>query len=254
MKILVIMGSPRKGNTYRAAERIREILRSYGPAEFEYLWLREENLGFCRGCFTCIAKGEESCPVRDSAPAILQKMLDADGVIFASPVYGMNVCGLFKVFIDRFAYIFHRPWFFDKKALLLTTTGAVGASDVLKYLRLTAQIWGFEVAGEAGLITPPGRTRNTGSVRMKKSASGQQHYSMLHLSHHAAKAPVSMTSSSSMPSGDPLGNCGNRPRWTMSTGRHRAGLNRESEATDPERCGSKMIGKHGSLSAGDLKI
>ena len=76
MKILVIMGSPRKGNTYRAAERIREILQSYGPAEFEYLWLREENLGFCRGCFTCIAKGEENCPVKDSAPAILQKMRD----------------------------------------------------------------------------------------------------------------------------------------------------------------------------------
>ena len=37
MKILVIIGSPRKGNTYRAAERIREILKSYGPAEFEYL-------------------------------------------------------------------------------------------------------------------------------------------------------------------------------------------------------------------------
>ncbi len=157
MKILVVMGSPRKGNTYRAAERIREILQSFGPAEFEYLWLREENLGFCRGCFTCIIKGEENCPVKDSAPAILQKMQDADGVIFASPVYGMNVSGLFKVFVDRFAYIFHRPRFFDKKALLLTTTGAVGAPDVLKYLRLTAQVWGFEVAGEAGLITPPGK-------------------------------------------------------------------------------------------------
>ena len=67
----------------------------------------------------------------------------------------MNVSGLFKVFVDRFAYIFHRPRFFDKKALLLTTTGAVGAVDVLKYLRLTAQVWGFEVAGEGGLITPP---------------------------------------------------------------------------------------------------
>jgi multimeric flavodoxin WrbA len=158
MKVLVIIGSPRKGNTYRAAERIRELLQSYGPVEFEYLWLSDENLGFCRGCFVCIAQGEEHCPVKDSAPAIEQKIRDADGVIFASPVYGMNVSGLFKVFVDRFAYIFHRPRFFDKKALLLTTTGAVGSSEVIQYLRLVAQVWGFEVAGEAGLIVPIGKT------------------------------------------------------------------------------------------------
>ncbi len=156
MKILVVMGSPRKGNTYRAAERIRELMESYGPVEFEYLWLGEANLSPCRGCFVCIAKGEEKCPNRDDAPAIEQKMREADDVIFASPVYGMNVSGLFKLFVDRFCYIFHRPRFFEKKALLLTTTGALGIKEVLSYLALVAQIWGFEVAGRAGLITPPG--------------------------------------------------------------------------------------------------
>jgi multimeric flavodoxin WrbA len=118
MKVLVIIGSPRKGNTYHTTKRIREILQSYGPAEFKYVWLRDENLGFCRRCFTCIAKGEESCPVKDAAPAIEQKMRDADSVIFASPVYGMNVSGLFKVFVDRFSYIFHRPTPFPSQPLL----------------------------------------------------------------------------------------------------------------------------------------
>ncbi len=156
MKILVVMGSPRKGNTYRAAERIRELMESHGPVEFEYLWLRDANLLPCRGCFVCIEKGEENCPARDDAPAIERKMREADGVILASPVYGMNVSGLFKVFVDRFSYIFHRPRFFDKKALLLTTTGAVGTRETQAYLALVAQVWGFEIAGRAGLITPPG--------------------------------------------------------------------------------------------------
>ncbi len=110
----------------------------------------------CRGCFVCIEKGEEKCPNRDDAPAIEQKMREADGVVFASPVYGMNVSGLFKLFVDRFCYIFHRPRFFEKKALLLTTTGAVGTKETQSYLSLVAQVWGFEVAGRAGLITPPG--------------------------------------------------------------------------------------------------
>jgi multimeric flavodoxin WrbA len=164
MKVLVIMGSPRKGNTFHAAEQIREILQSHGPLEFDYLWLRDENLGFCRGCFTCIAKGEENCPVKDSAPAVEQKLRDADGVIFASPVYGMNVSGHFKVFVDRFSYIFHRPRFFKKKALLLSTTGAIGNDEVLRYLRLVAQVWGFEVVGEAGSRN----TENRKTLRSEK--------------------------------------------------------------------------------------
>jgi multimeric flavodoxin WrbA len=45
----------------------------------------------------------------------------ADGVIFATPVYVMNVSALMKTFIDHFSYIYHRPRFFDKKALLLST-------------------------------------------------------------------------------------------------------------------------------------
>jgi multimeric flavodoxin WrbA len=157
MKILVIMGSPRKGNTYRAAEGIRKIMQASGDVEFEYLMLGSADIQHCRGCFTCIARGEEHCPIKDDATRIEQQMHDADGVIFASPVYGMNVSGLMKVFVDRFSYIFHRPRFFDKKALLLATTGALGIKEVLDYLDLVARIWGFEVAGRVGLVTPPGR-------------------------------------------------------------------------------------------------
>ena len=57
-------------------------------------------------------------------------MHEADGVIFASPVYSINVSGVFKVFVNRFSYVFHRPLFFDKKALLLSITGAAGTKEV----------------------------------------------------------------------------------------------------------------------------
>ncbi|MCK9306261.1 MAG: flavodoxin family protein [Methanofollis liminatans] len=156
MKVLVIMGSPRKGNTYRAAQRIEDVMRSLGDVEFEYLMLSDVRLEPCRGCLACFEWGEERCPVRDDAPAVGQKLQDADGVIFASPVYGLAVTGLMKTFIDRFSYIFHRPRFFDKKALLLTTAGAVGEKDVLDYLEDVAGIWGFYVVSRAGLVTPPG--------------------------------------------------------------------------------------------------
>jgi multimeric flavodoxin WrbA len=81
MKVLVVMGSPRKGNTYRAAERIRELMEAHGPVEFEYLWLRDANLLPCRGCAVCVAKGEEHCPNKDDLQAIVQRMDEADGVV-----------------------------------------------------------------------------------------------------------------------------------------------------------------------------
>jgi multimeric flavodoxin WrbA len=154
MKILVIMGSPHKGNTYAAAKKIEEAMRQRSDMEFEYLMLAEANLSPCRGCFVCFLKGEGFCPIDDDASVIGEKLENADGVIFASPVFGMNVTGLMKTFIDRFSYVFHRPRFFSKKALLLSTTGALGQKDVLKYLGMVVGIWGFEVAASVGLITP----------------------------------------------------------------------------------------------------
>lgn len=152
-KILVIMGSPRKGNTFRACEEIRRIMEQELTLEFEYLWLHDANLLPCKGCLICFTGGEGRCPNRDDTPHIAQKMHDADGVIFATPVYGLNVTGQMKTFIDRFSHCFHRPRFFGKKALLLATTGIIGYEDVLKYLDTVARLWGFSVAGRAGLLT-----------------------------------------------------------------------------------------------------
>lgn len=149
------MGSPRKGNTYQAAKKIEKFMRHLGDVEFEYLMLKDENLSQCRGCFVCTMEGEDHCPFKDESSAIEQKMHDADGVIFATPVYGMNVSALMKTFIDHFSYIFHCPRFFDKKALILSTTGVLGLKGVLDYLKLVAGAWGFEVSHSVGLATPP---------------------------------------------------------------------------------------------------
>lgn len=170
MKILVIMGSPRKGNTFRACEELRELMQQDIPVEFEYLWLKDAHLLPCKGCYVCISRGEENCPNHDDAPAIEQKMREAAGVIFASPVYGMNVTGQMKSFVDRFCYLFHRPRFFDKKALLLSTTGALGTDNVLKYLNTIAGIWGYEIAGKAGIVIPPGTPLAPFRVTQKQKA------------------------------------------------------------------------------------
>ena len=177
MKILVIMGSPRKGNTFHATERIREILQQTLAVEWEYVMLRDVDLEQCRGCYTCFARGEEFCPIKDDASNLEQKMKDADGVIFATPVYGLQVSGLMKVFIDRHSYLFHRPRFFRQKALILTTAGAVGIKEVLNYLDLVARIWGFDVAARVGILSSatmeplPAHREQENERRLQKGAA-----------------------------------------------------------------------------------
>ena len=153
-KVLVVMGSPRKGNTYGAAERLRMLMEARGPVTFEYLWLRDAALEQCRGCAACVGKGEEFCPNRDDVPGIVRAMHGADGIILASPVFSWQVPGLLKVLIDRLSYTMHRPHLYGKKVLVLATA-MLGTKDVERYLVRVAQFWGAEVVATAGLITPP---------------------------------------------------------------------------------------------------
>ena len=154
MKILVINGSPRKGKTHQITEVIKKRIKTLGNIEFEYLFLKDLNLEICRGCFTCIQKGEDLCPIKDDRKKIEQQIMKADGLILASPVYAFTVTSLMKNFFDRFAYLFHRPKYFHKNILVLSTTIAVGLKQTLKYLEKAGN-WGFDEVHKLGVMNYP---------------------------------------------------------------------------------------------------
>jgi multimeric flavodoxin WrbA len=152
MKILAIMGSPKKkGHTYELTRKVEEKMKQLGPVKFEYIFLKDLNLESCRGCGLCFDKGEELCPLKDERPLIEEKIEKADGVIFTSPNYVFNVSGLMKNFIDRFAYVCHRPRFF-KNAMALTTSGVGGSKLALLSLSTAPSTWGFQVVESVGVV------------------------------------------------------------------------------------------------------
>ena len=156
MKILAIMGSPRKkGNTYRVVEQVRENLAEYDKnIEFEYIFLQDQNFQMCKGCFACISQGADKCPLKDDRAEIESKMLKADGIILASPSYAMGVTGLMKNFIDRFAYTLHRPLFFDSAFLAVTTIGGFrGIKETLNQLAILSA--GSKQVTKLGVAIPP---------------------------------------------------------------------------------------------------
>lgn len=154
MKILVIFGSPRRKNSYLVTQQFQTALQKLADYEFEYVFLNEIDLMICRGCHVCLFYGEEKCPLKDAAE-ILKKMLQAQGIIFVSPVYVSQVTGLMKNFIDRFSFLCHRPQLYHQHSMIISTTGVMDLKAVLKYLEKVLLMWGSRTVTKLGIITPP---------------------------------------------------------------------------------------------------
>ncbi len=154
--VLAIIGSPKKkGNTYEVTKKVEEKMKQLGDVEFEYLFLKDVNLQPCKGCFACIPKDENLCPLKDDRAKIEEMIMGADGVILASPVYVMHVTWLMKILVDRLAYICHRPRFFNQKAMAISTTAGIGLKETLDYLEQVAGGWGLDFVNKLGIQTPP---------------------------------------------------------------------------------------------------
>ena len=133
-RVVAFVGSPRRRATYEAVQELETSLKSHAPVDFEYVFLADSHLGFCRGCKLCFDKGEEFCPSRDDRDSLLEKMTGADGVIFATPNYSFHVPALMKNLLDRLGFVFHRPRFFGKAFTALVAQGIFGGASIQRYL------------------------------------------------------------------------------------------------------------------------
>ncbi|HEC35241.1 MAG TPA: hypothetical protein ENI39_01755, partial [Anaerolineae bacterium] len=103
MKILAINGSPRgiKSNTDRLLQPFLEGAREAG-AETETVYLKDRTINPCIGCFTCWTKTPGVCVHKDDdMPVLLEKLRQADIMVYATPLYVFTVTAQMKAFMDR---------------------------------------------------------------------------------------------------------------------------------------------------------
>lgn len=99
-KVLILSGSPRKGgNSDLLCDEFMRGAQESGNV-VEKIRVTEKNVAPCKACYYCKKSGGQ-CVMKDDMGEILQKMIDADVLVLASPVYFYSIDAQLKAVIDR---------------------------------------------------------------------------------------------------------------------------------------------------------
>ena len=132
MKILGIVCSPRKGgNTEILVKEALDAAREAG-GETELIVVADKEIAPCDACGACMEDG--TCRIDDDMQTIYQRLELADGLIFGTPVYFINVSAQAKAIIDRTYAFMGSGKLKGKVAAAVVVARRVGAGQVLSFL------------------------------------------------------------------------------------------------------------------------
>ena len=131
MKIAVLNGSPKVGNTAAMIDAFKEGAEAAGH-EVCVLHVGKMKIGGCLACEYCHGKGEGKCVQKDDMEQVMPAYMDADMIVYGSPIYYSNLTSQLAAAMQRI-YPIGKPAKATKAALLLSSaapgpyTGAISA-------------------------------------------------------------------------------------------------------------------------------
>jgi len=149
--VLILSSSPRKGgNSNLLCDQFIMGAQEAGN-HAEKISFRDKKINYCTGCGTCFDK--KRCSQKDDMAEILEKMIAADVIVMATPVYFYTMCGQMKTLIDRtcarYTEISNKDFYFiitaavnNKKALERTVEEFRGFTSCLKSPKEKGIIYG----------------------------------------------------------------------------------------------------------------
>jgi multimeric flavodoxin WrbA len=158
LRIISLVGSPHgaRGNTARLLNTVLEGAESKG-ADTETIYLPGDTVLPCNACDLCHKKGR--CPQKDEFESIKEKIMEADGLILASPNYIFSVSAQMKTFMDRCSGIVHCLGFEGKYGASVVTSGGGDEEPIAEYMNHFLIITGIRPVGSVwatmGRITGP---------------------------------------------------------------------------------------------------
>ncbi len=165
--IVAINGSPHEGigNTSQMIQMVGKNLATYDIA-LDEIFLSAQHIKYCTGCAMCLDKG--ICWLKDDFKALIKKVLEADAVILASPVYVFHVSGQMKTFLDRAMGYGHRPRESWKPGLAVSVSAGCGETPTSQYLADVLRIFGaYPVGTFTAQAVGPGEFLGQGAVEAR---------------------------------------------------------------------------------------
>lgn len=166
-KVLVISSSLRlRSNSEALADEFARGAADAGNT-VEKVTLREKDIRFCKGCLAC--QKTQRCIINDDAPAIVEKMHDADVIVFATPIYYYEMCGQLKTLLDRANPLYPSDYRFRDIYMLASAAEDEAHVPERAIAGLTGWIDCFEKAHLAGTVfaggvNEPGETEGHPSL------------------------------------------------------------------------------------------
>lgn len=149
-KVLVLSGSPRKGGNSDILCDAFARGASEAGHRVEKVFVQDQKIGACRACYACRGKGV--CVQKDDMAEMLEKMVAADVLVLATPVYFYSMDGQLKTLIDRtlprYTEIADKAVYFiataaaGKGAMERTMEALEGFTDCLPGARVCGKIYG----------------------------------------------------------------------------------------------------------------
>lgn len=99
MKVVVLNGSPRKGNTLAAIEALVKGMALGSAPEVEIVDTYKLTVAPCKGCGAC--QCFKGCVDQDDTNMIVDKLVAADVIVFATPVYWWGMTAQLKLVLDK---------------------------------------------------------------------------------------------------------------------------------------------------------
>lgn len=167
-KILIISASPREGGN--SDSLCDEFGRGASQAGHmvEKIRLSEKNINYCTGCCSCVYD-PGSCVQDDDMAEILDKLLAADVLVLASPVYFLTFNGQMKTFIDRVCPVYSRVRDTDVYFIASAAGGKRSIDSVVQGFRVFTSCLDVR---EKGIISITGvwdDNRTPGSPALRKA-------------------------------------------------------------------------------------
>jgi multimeric flavodoxin WrbA len=169
-RVLILAGSPRKnGNSTILALKAAEGVKAEG-GEAEVVRIGNLKIAPCNACDSCRTKPEAGCIIKDDMQPLYQKIKDAQGIIFATPIYWFNVSAQMKLFIDRAYAIYSKGTYAftgkDVGVILTYEDEDVFASGGVNALRFFEDAFAYVKANLMGMVY--GTANKAGEVRGSK--------------------------------------------------------------------------------------